>query len=491
MEKQVKVRFAPSPTGYLHIGGLRSALFNYLIAKKYNGRMVLRIEDTDQQREVEGAVDKLIEVLNWAGIYFDEGPVQGGENGPYVQSQRGDIYKKYAEELLDKGGAYRCFCSPERLEQMREQQKANHQAPKYDGTCRNLSEAEVRERLDRGEPYVIRQKMPESGEIKPKDYLRGEISFSAEDLEDHVLVKSDGMPTYQFASVVDDHLMGITHVARGEEWLPSFPKNILLYQAFGWEAPEFLHFSLILDKNGGKLSKRKGDVAVEEFRDKGYLPQALINFNALLGWHPKDEQETLTLEEILERFKMEDIRTSPATFDTDKLDYLNGYHIRQLDIEELTDKCLPFLENNLQKASRQDKKEREFLKKVVALEQERLKKLSEIEELTEFLFIEQPEHDKDLLVWKKMSYEDVAANLKTVYGLMEEIPEKEWTTEKIEEKIVDYIREQEEKVGNFLWPLRASLTGREKSPGPFEVADALGKEESLKRIEKGISLIGN
>ena len=246
-----------------------------------------------------------------------------------------------------------------------------------------------------------------------------------------------------------------------------------------------------MDKNGGKLSKRKGDVAVEEFRDKGYLPQALINFNALLGWHPKDEQETLTLEEILERFKMEDIRTSPATFDTDKLDYLNGYHIRQLDIEELTDKCLPFLENNLQKASRQDKKEREFLKKVVALEQERLKKLSEIEELTEFLFIEQPEYDKDLLVWKKMSYEDVAANLKTVYGLMEEIPEKEWTTEKIEEKIVGYIREQEEKVGNFLWPLRASLTGREKSPGPFEVADALGKEESLKRIEKGISLIGN
>ncbi len=486
MNKKIRTRFAPSPTGFLHIGGLRTALFNYLIAKSGQGETILRIEDTDQKREVEGAVDKLNQILEWAGINFEEGPTQGGDHGPYIQSQRKEIYSQYAQELLKTGQAYYCFCDSDRLEKMRQEQKQKGLPPRYDGKCRDLNSEEVNKKIEQGENYVIRQKMPLEGEVVASDLLRGEIRFPAGDLEDHVLIKSDGMPTYQFASVVDDHLMEISHVVRGEEWLPSFPKNILLYQAFGWTIPEFIHLPVILDKDGGKLSKRKNNVAVEEYQKQGYLPQALINFMALLGWHPKDEQETLTLEEILERFNPRDIGTSPATFDIDKLDYFNGYHIRQLDEETLLDQCLPFLKDNLNQASAAHKTERDFLKKVVRMEQERLKKLSEIGDLTRFLFVEQPEYDKELLLWKKLEYRDVIRNLNSLYQLLEKLPEEQWRTEVLEEKIINHIREKEEKVGNFLWPMRAALTGQEKSPGPFEVADALGKEESLKRISSAI-----
>ena len=281
---KVRTRFGPSPTGFLHIGGLRTVLFDFLFTKSQGGKLILRIEDTDQKREVEGAAEKLIDILSWVGIKFDEGLNIGGKYGPYIQSQRLDIYKKHIEELLKLNGAYQCFCTPERLTKMREDQQKKKLPPKYDRACRDLSEDEVNKKIKAGEKFVIRQKLPLEGEIKVYDKLKGEIKFKAKDLDDHVLIKSSGIPTYQFANVVDDHEMEITHVLRGDEWIASFPKNILLYEAFGWKPPKFIHLPLVLDKNGGKLSKRQGDVAVEYFREKGYLPEALINFCALLGW---------------------------------------------------------------------------------------------------------------------------------------------------------------------------------------------------------------
>ncbi len=489
MKIKARTRFAPSPTGFLHIGGLRTALFNHLVAKNQKGETILRIEDTDQKREVSGAVQGLTEILSWAGIEFHEGPVQGGPHTPYIQSQRSNIYKEHIKKLLDTGGAYYCFCDNQRLEKLREEQKQKKLPPRYDKRCRNLSTQEVNKKLEQGSGYVIRQKMPDQEEVKVRDFLRGEIKFASEDLEDQVLIKSDGIPTYQFASVVDDHLMEISHVVRGEEWLPSFPKNVLLYKSFGWEAPKFIHLPLILDKDGGKLSKRKNDVAVEDYKKQGYLPEALINFIALLGWHPKEDKEIMSIQEIEKEFKPEDIRTSSSIFDVDKLNYINGYYIRQTEISELTKKCLPFLEDNIQKASSDNKKTQEFLKKVVSMEQERLKKLSEIGELTEFLFIKQPKYEKEILMWKKMTKDEVEKNLKNLYKLLEEIPEKSWQREVLEEKIFDLIKKKDDKVGNYLWPLRVSLTGKDKSPGPFEVADALGKKESLERISFAIKTI--
>ena len=376
--RQVRLRFAPSPTGYLHIGSLRTVLFNYLIAKNLKGKLILRIEDTDQKRQVEGAMEKLIEILDWIGIKFDEGPgaIRGkkedvGKHGSYTQSERLEVYKKYTKELLEKDGVYYCFCSSERLEKMRADQQAKKHPPRYDRTCRELSKEQVEKELKSGKNYVIRQKMPLEGEVVIQDELRGDIKFKAQDLEDQVLIKSNGVPTYQFANVVDDHLMEISHVVRGEEWIPSFPKNILLYKAFGWTPPKFIHMPLTLSKEGGKLSKRHGDVAVEDYKNKGYLPEALINFSVLLGWspyastgakaladkkvsgdkHPKGEQEIFTLAEAAKIFKIKDIGTSPAVFDIEKLDYINGYYIRQMDLDKLVGLCKPYLEENLKKTA--------------------------------------------------------------------------------------------------------------------------------------------
>ncbi|MEA3449987.1 MAG: glutamate--tRNA ligase [Patescibacteria group bacterium] len=491
MKTKIKTRFAPSPTGFLHIGGLRTALFAYLIAKSKDGEVILRIEDTDQKREIEGAVDKLIEILDWTGIKFDAGARLGGEDGPYTQSKRQKIYSKYCDRLLASGQAYPCFCSSERLQKMREEQQANKQAPRYDRKCRDLSFEEADAKIKAGESYVIRQKMPRSVMVKVMDELRGEIKFNSAELEDHVLIKSNGVPTYQFAVVVDDHLMKITHIVRGEEWIPSFPKNILLYKAFGWEAPKFVHLPLVMNKSGGKLSKRTGDVSVENFKAKGYLPQALINFVALLGWSPYSKQdnvsdkskknpEILNLAEITEQFDLKNISISSAIFDTEKLDFLNGYYIRQLNLNKLVDLCLPFL--NL----KDEKFSQKYIKKVIGLEQERLKRLDEIKELTEFFFVKNLEYDENMLVWKKMDLSQAKLNLKKIIELLEKIPEENWTKKSIEDDIVTYLRTKELKIGEYLWPMRVALTGRKASPGPFEVAEVLGKKESLSRIEKAI-----
>ena len=482
MSHQVRLRFAPSPTGFLHIGNLRTAIFGYLIAKSQGGIFALRIEDTDNKREVAGSVENLIKVLDWVGIKFDEGPHLGGNYGPYIQTQRLDIYKKYINQLLAEGKAYRCFCSEDRLTAMRENQQANKQAPRYDRTCRNLTPEESLSRAQAGEPFVIRQKMPLNGEITVHDELRGDITFAVADLDDQVLIKSNGIPTYQFANIVDDHLMEISHVTRGDEWLSSFPKNILLYQDFGWVPPKFIHLPLILNKEGGgKLSKRQSDVFVEQYKDKGYLPEAIINFCALLGWHPKTDQEIFSLVELEKNFFINGIGVSPAVFDLDKLNYYNGYYIRQKSDEVLAKLCLPYWQMagfnvNLQNIS---------LVKVAAVIKDRLKTLSAVSELSNFFF-KMPEYEANLLIWKDLSLEIVKNNLNELIEELKKIPEEQWSKENLEEEILLYLKNNNKKNGDFLWPWRVALTGEKNSPSPFEVASVLGRAESLERLQEAL-----
>ncbi|MEI6154219.1 MAG: glutamate--tRNA ligase [Deltaproteobacteria bacterium] len=492
----VRVRFAPSPTGFLHIGSLRTALFTYLIAKSAGGKCILRIEDTDQEREVEGAVASLIEILRWVGIVFDEGPHVGGNYGPYTQTERVDMYNKYTGILLEKDGAYRCFCTPERLKEMREEQRIKKLPTQYDRRCRNLTDAEITERMESGEAFVIRQKMPLAGDVVVYDEIRGEIRFDVSHLDDHVLVKSNGIPTYQFANVVDDYLMEITHVTRADEWIPSFPKNVLLYRAFGWDMPKFVHYPVILNKGGGKLSKRHGDVMVEEFRDKGYLPDALVNFCVLLGWHPKDDNEILSLHELERNFDMKSIGASAAIFDTDKLDYFNGYYIRRMLPNDLVSVCLPYLINaGLIKTANNDSFEivksgkvvgRDYLEGVVALEQERIKKISDVVDAVDFFFVDEPEYAPELLIWKKMTAGEARTNLENLLKILDVIPANLWNAAILEDVIGNHIKSSGLSVGSVLWPFRVSLTGRKASPGAFEVASVLGKEETLRRMGKAV-----
>jgi len=470
------LRFAPSPTGFLHLGNFRTALFGYLLAKSQGGDFLLRIEDTDQKREVEGAQEKLIDILDWIGLSFDEGPHLGGRRGPYIQTERLDIYHKQAEELLKAGKAYRCFCSEERLGEMRGLQEENHEAPRYDRHCRSLSAAEIEDRLAAGEKFVIRQKMPLDGEVVVRDEIRGEIRFQATDLEDHVLVKSNGIPTYHFASVVDDHLMGVTQVTRGDEWLPSLPKNILLYRDFGWTPPQFIHLPLILNKTGGKLSKRQGDVFLEQYREKGYLPEAIINFSALLGWHGKNDKEIYSLAELEKEFCLEGIGASPAVFDLEKLDYYNAYYIRRLSDERLLALCRPYL-----KAAGLDAADN-VMSSYLSLARDRLKTLSEAPSAVSFLF-ELPEYERDLLSWKSLSVDEALINLSSLKEELGKIDINSWTKEKLEERVVAWIKGKGAKNGDYLWPWRVALSGLKNSPSPFEIAAVLGLEESRRRLE--------
>ncbi len=480
----IRLRFAPSPTGFLHIGNLRTVLFGYFLARSLGGKFILRIEDTDQKRKVEGSVESLIDILKWVGIEFDEGPHIGGDFGPYIQTERLAIYQKYVQELLDKGEAYYCFCSEDRLTEMRLEQEKNKQAPKYDKHCRNLNSEEIQTKLKNGEAFVIRQKIPAETSIEVIDELRGKIVFKTDDLDDHVLMKSNGIPTYQLAAIVDDHLMNISHVTRGDEWLASFPKNVLLYKSFGWEIPKYIHLPLILNKGGGKLSKRQGDVFVENYKDKGYLPEAIINFCALLGWHAKDDQEILSMDEIIKKFDLKDMGASPAVFDIEKLDYLNGYYIRQKNINDLSSLCRPYLEKS---GLINDKTNNDFIKKVIALSQERLKKLEDISLLSSFFFKDKLDYDTNLLIWKNLSLDDIKNNLQELYNLLEKIEETDWTKDKLENIIFSYIKNNNKKNGDYLWPLRVALSGEKNSPSPLEIADVLGKEKSLDRIKVAIS----
>lgn len=507
--KKIRVRFAPSPTGYLHVGGLRTALYNYLFAQKNGGDLLLRIEDTDRSRYVEGAVESLIKSLNWSGIKFDEGVFQVadkttdinivvdsknypgvleiGNFGPYVQSERLELYKKYAEQLVADGKAYYCFCEPERLEKVREEQQKNKIAPMYDRYClTNVTPEQINKKLKQNCPGTIRLKVPKDQIIEFDDIVRGKVSFNSNTVDDQVLLKSDGYPTYHLANVVDDHLMGITHVIRGEEWLPSTPKHILLYRAFGWNEPRFAHIPLLLNPDKSKLSKRQGDVAVEDYIAKGYLKEAIINFVAMLGWNPGEgsTQEIFSMDELVEKFELSNVHKAGAVFDLKKLDWLNAQYIKNLSDEKLLENAKPFFEAKefFQNAHTEQKTDA-YLQKVLTIEKQRLAKFADVGEENKFFF-EEIAYGKSLLRWKENTDDQTMASLNQAKEVLENLPEKDWTLENLEAKL---LAAAGEKRGDLLWPLRAALTGVQKSPSPFEVAWVLGKEVSLKRIEFAIS----
>lgn len=491
MEQKIRVRFAPSPTGYLHIGGLRTALYNFLYAKKHGGDYFLRIEDTDQKRMVPGAVEKLIKSLEWAKIEHNEGifldkkgkACERGKYGPYIQSKRIKIYQRYARDLAEKRKAYYCFCSPKRLEELRKKQEGLKLAPAYDKYClREVGKEEAKKRISNGEKYVIRFDVPETEETEFHDAVRGKIKFANKNLDDFVILKSDGFPTYHLAHAVDDHLMETSLILRGEEWLSSTPKHILLYEAFGWEPPEYGHLCVILNKaTKKKLSKRDGDVGVEDFIKKGYLPEAVVNFIALLGWNPKTERELFTLKELAEEFDIKKLNKAGAIFDTEKLDWMNGVYIRRKSLNKLVELCRPYLAKYGKKMSD------EYLKKIVIIEKERMKKLADVAENVDIYFAE-PKYKKELLFWKKMTEKELLSSLQKSWETVGKMRRADWSVEKIKNKLIN-VADPKSK-GELLWPLRVALTGKEKSPSPFEVAWVIGREKTVARIKAAILLLG-
>ena len=492
---KIRTRFAPSPTGFLHVGSLRTALYCYLFAKKYDGKFILRIEDTDQKRFVEGAIDVIINGLKWAGIAPDEDPILGGEYGPYIQSQRLPLYKKYVQELLAKNKAYYCFCSEERINNLREKQVAEKKPPGYDRHCRDLSSEEVEQKLQNGEQAVIRFKAPLEGTTLCSDLIRGDIEFQNNLLEDYVLLKTDGYPTYHLALIVDDHLMEISHVFRSEEWLSSLHLHVLLYKAFGWEQPEFAHLPMVLNTDKTKMSKRKGDVFLHSYIEKGYLKEALVNFLALLGWNPGDDREIFSLEELAKEFSIEKVHKAGAVFDNIKLDWMNGHYLRLLSIEDFTKKCLPYLvkenfvkaDNNVFVAKDGEVVDIKYIQKAVKTEQERIKSLREITEKAFIYFDWQCSYYKELLVFKKQTEEEVIKSLEFSLNLLQTLDENSFDdTQELFNIIATKIKEAGKKNGEILWPLRVSLSGLKQSPSPFEIANVIGRERTLKRIKQAL-----
>ncbi len=480
MEGKVRTRFAPSPTGYMHVGNLRTALYAYLVAKKDGGTFILRIEDTDQQRKVEGAVDIIYNTLRQCGLRWDEGPDIGGPVGPYVQSERMGMFIDYAKQLVESGHAYYCFCDKDRLEQMKTIQKASGQPTRYDGHCRNLSKEEVEARLAAGEPYVIRQKMPLEGTTTFHDEIFGDITVENSTLDDQVLIKRDGMPTYNFANVVDDHLMGITHVIRGNEYLSSTPKYNLLYQAFGWEIPVYIHCPPVMKNATEKLSKRNGDASFEDLVAKGYLKDAVLNYIALLGWNPKGEQEIFTLDELVREFSPEDISKSPAIFDPQKLRYINAEYLRRMDEETFYETVLPWMKKGV---AREDI-DFHLLAQVLHARTEVLEEVPPQLDFIDAL----PDYSNDLYTHKKMktNAETSLDALQKVLPVLEGV--EDFTLAPVHDALFALIAELGVKNGAILWPLRVALTGKSFTPGGgVEMAVILGKEESLARIRKGIA----
>jgi glutamyl-tRNA synthetase len=491
----VRVRFAPSPTGLLHIGGARTALFNWLLAHgqtRREGRQsafLLRIEDTDRNRYVEGAEQGIVDILRWFGLDWDEGPDVGGPLGPYRQSERTDLYREHAMRLLASGHAYRCFCTPERLQQVREEQTARKEAPGYDRFCRDLAPEQVEANLAAGIPSSIRFRMPLDGETRVVDLLRGEIVFQNANLEDLILLKSDGYPTYHLANVVDDHLMAISHILRGEEWIPTAPIHVRLYDAFGWNVPQFAHMPLILAPGGGKLSKRHGSTAMEEFRAQGYLPEALMNYLALLGWSLDGTTEMFSRDDLLETFTLERVNPSPGTFDYNKLRWFNQQYINHvLTLEELTLRVMPFLaEVGLIAPGPFAADHPDFarLQPVVALLKDRLETLADAPELMAYFL--QPDldpYDPALLIPKKMTRDDALAALEAVAALLPEVDlDDEEATETRFRALADALGL---KPGSLFMPVRVAVTGRTQSPGLFETLRVIGAERVGARVATAI-----
>ncbi|MDH5533310.1 MAG: glutamate--tRNA ligase [Candidatus Pacebacteria bacterium] len=473
----VRTRMAPSPTGELHVGSFSIILKNYAFAKKHGGQFVLRVEDTDKVREVEGAGERLLNTIKAYGLSWDEGPDVGGPHAPYTQSERLDLYVEKANELVESGHAYHCFCSREKLEAVREKAREEKRPPKYDRHCRNLSKEEVVKKLSENGEFVIRLAVPDNRSIVYTDLIRGDIEVNSDIIDDQVLLKSDGFPTYHLAVVVDDNDMEISHIMRGEEWLSSTPKHILLYEAFGWKPPVFAHIPIYLNPNGkGKMSKRKGDVSAQSFLDKGYLPEALLNFFMILGWTPKDQRDIISLEEYVQEFDPQDISKKSVAFDIDKLNWLNGVYIRKMWDENQVD-----LVTRLEKFTPTDFPQAK-LDQILPLIYERLEKLSDIEELSDF-FYRDIKVDRSLLL-KKADKELVSKQLDELYAGLNEI---EWTTSEIEKVVRSIQEEHDYKKNQFFMMVRIAVTGKKATPPLFETIEVLGKDLTLRRLKLALT----
>ena len=476
---KVRTRFAPSPTGRMHVGNLRTALYAYLIAKHEGGDFLLRIEDTDQERLVEGAVDIIYRTLKATGLKHDEGPDKDGGVGPYVQSDRvkSGIYMEYAKKLIEKGEAYYCFCDKERLESLK-QEVAGKEIMIYDKHCLHLSKEEVEEKLKAGVPYVIRQNNPQTGTTTFHDEIYGDITVDNSELDDMILIKSDGYPTYNFANVVDDHLMGITHVVRGNEYLSSSPKYNRLYEAFGWEVPVYVHCPRITDETHKKLSKRCGHSSYEDLIEQGFLTEAVVNFVALLGWSPEDNQEIMSLEELVEKFDYRHMSKSPAVFDYGKLKWMNGEYIKKMDFDAFYERALPIIKEVITKDY--------DLKKIAAMVKTRIEIFPDIKELIDF-FEEVPEYDVSMYTHKKMktTAETSLAVLKEVLPLLK--AQEDYSNDALYAMLSAYVAEKGYKNGYVMWPIRTATSGKQMTPcGATEIMEVIGKEESIARIEKAI-----
>ena len=474
----IRTRFAPSPTGYMHIGNLRTALYEYLIARSQGGQFILRIEDTDQGRYVEGAMDAVLDTLRQTGITYDEGPGVGGDYGPYIQSERRDIYLEYAKQLIEKKAAYYCFCTKERLDSLRTKEGVSFN---YDRHCLSLTKEEIEQNLAEGKPYVIRQYVPREGKTTFRDVVYGDITVDNDTLDDQILIKSDGLPTYNFANVVDDHLMGITHVVRGNEYLSSSPKYNRLYEAFGWEVPVYIHCPLITDENHQKLSKRCGHSSFEDLVEQGFLTEAIVNFVALLGWSPADNQEIMTLEELVEKFDYHHMNKSPAVFDYTKLKWMNGEYIKKMDFDKFYEMALPYIKEVITKDY--------DLKKIAHMVQTRIEIFPDIRDHIDF-FEELPEYDVAMYTHKKMK-----TNAQTSLEVLQEIlpvleAQEDYSNDALYQTLLKYVEQKGCKNGYVMWPIRTAVSGKQMTPGgATELMEVLGKEESLARIRKGIELL--
>ncbi len=483
ISENIRVRFAPSPTGYLHIGGLRTALYNYLLAKHNKGKFILRIEDTDRNRIVEGAVENLIDTLNWAGLDYDEGPDKGGDYGPYMQSERLNLYQDNIATLLSDRKAYYCFCTQDRLNEVREKFQKEGLQPMYDKHCLNLSENEVIEKLSEGIPHVVRLNVEPGKQIILNDVVRGQVVFNSSIVDDQVLIKSDGYPTYHLANVVDDHLMKITHVIRGEEWLSSTPKHIVLYNYFGWEHPVFAHLPLLLNPDKSKLSKRQGDVAVEDYRSKGYLKEALINFVALLGWNFADDKEFYLMDELVEKFSLEGVNKAGAVFNLEKLNWLNAEHLRKKSLPEL----IGLLREELKRTKFGSMQySDEFLRMVIEAMKERVSFIKEIPEKGFYLFEDPTEYDAAAV--KKNWKSDSAELMKKLTDEFSKLsnPSKE--------HFETTLRQTADNLGigtgQLIHPLRLAVSGVGGGPGVFDILHIIGKEKTMSRVYTAIKKLG-
>ena len=482
---EVRVRFAPSPTGYLHIGGARTALFNWLFARKMGGKLILRIEDTDIARLKEDSVSQILTSLKWLGINWDEGPEVGGDHGPYYQSERFDIYKKYCQQLVDEGKAYYCFCTPEELEAEREKQRQAKQPFRYARTCRDFTPDEVKARIDAGASYSVRLKIPAEGNVVVHDLIHGDVTFNMDQYDDFVIMKSNGIPTYNFAVVIDDHLMGMTHVMRAEEHLSNTPKQLLVYEAFGWEPPKFGHMSMILAPDRSKLSNRHGAPSVEEFRSQGYVAEAIVNYLTLLGWGPGDEREMFSLQETVELFELEQMSKKAAVYDTKKLTWMNGQYLSELPLEKILPEVKPFFIKDGYVDEAWFAENEEYFAKLVDTVRVRVKTLQEIADASDYFFKDVESYDEKGVA-KHFKPEAVALLEQCIAAVEADDVYSLETTEAAYNKIA---ADNGLALGKVIHPTRLALTGRTVSPGMFDVMVLLGKKKTLERLHKAVEFI--